>query len=390
MKECYKYLYVSNSLYVNSKQNVFALFIALLLKGKPFHFLQRNTRSSIINFFPLIVRIIRVMTFVNDYHKKRKVHYNEIITSDIQGEFLIILRHGVYKIIHINKFEVTTTLPMDLDDSSTLIMDLQKAERAAVCELAPNLICSSIENRYFKEEYINAIRPSYSFNEIELVYKDVIPALIEIINTEVPIVVNSSIYIRDLWKEVDYKIDKLQQKKSIDIKYITKMKNFRNWWYTQLQDDILPTSTVMVFSHGDFWEGNILQSNNGLKVIDWNTASMRSYFFDLYFVLFSLTSRTIDTQYGIYRLNQELSESIDFLSKTLINSNRFEGIPKQVVNTDFYRLLFYLDFMLLKLKEFNTEDIKHMKEFVRWLDLFEELEKCNSVPMTSKEKLTTI
>jgi thiamine kinase-like enzyme len=124
----------------------------------------------------------------------------------------------------------------------------------------------------------------------------------------------------------------------------------------------------LVFSHGDFSLVNIINTKNGIKVIDWESAGRRSVLFDLhnYFlteVYYKRATLSIASEIdqAIAMLQARLAPSAPELAKTL---------PSRVQT---YRELYYLERVCTLLdRELNDQ---RLDVILRSIDVFERYEQ---------------
>ena len=130
----------------------------------------------------------------------------------------------------------------------------------------------------------------------------------------------------------------------------------------------------LVYSHGDFSLVNILNTANGIKVIDWENGAKRNPLYDLYnyFLTESYYERTTvkmvtEINAGIMSVQERLAKSSPEIAATLATS------------ADIYRWLYYLE----RLKVLVQRDMSrhNLAVIMRSIDVFTEYEQNFAKPM---------
>ncbi|WP_390364888.1 hypothetical protein [Virgibacillus byunsanensis] len=280
--------------------------------------------------------------------------------------------------------EVTTVFP----EHFTLIEVKKKLgilRKAASCQLAPNILQSSLKERYVKEEYINLKRPSYNLYEYERFNSEIVPILTKISSTEIPKVAIVQNYLEDITTEF-YSLIRRYYKTTNTANYnFRKIEDYFLYIRMKLLNRAKKEEFLLVFSHGDFWEGNILNNSNMHYVIDWNTLDQRSCYFDFYFFMFSHASQT-DKHLRINHLIKRLPSTYNLLHKELLKQSHLSSKHKSrlIDKTGIYLNLFYIEYIYLKTKEIIIDETDHIKEFNRWVELFQEYEQ--KIPNLEKQE----
>ncbi|WP_394172176.1 hypothetical protein [Guptibacillus hwajinpoensis] len=367
-KNKYNYLQVHSSLYINSNTRMLMLIIYLLFSAKSIYFLDRIHKYPFINSFVLLVRTIRVTQISYIYYKKKQLLKNHselssIISSNINGQCLIALRQGEYKVINFKNKKVVTIFPekVQLEDVQKQINNLIKAQS---CDLAPEILNWNLQERCIVESYINYRIPFYQFKSKKKFYVEVFPALVNIMTSHVPKVISSELYFQRLVKD----IHELNNKYNKNHKHVNRIKAFISMIQDNYERNVIGDIPLVV-SHGDFCDRNILKSKKDIKVIDWSTLGKRSCYFDFYFILFIRLSEAR----GKYKNNIAKNLEMD-----LINFNHFIKAHLDKVgdlsSKRNYRYLFYLEFITLRLEEFSVNHDKRI-DITQWIEVFEYYEE---------------
>jgi len=372
----YIYLFIDNflysSLYINLDHRLLSLMYFLFFQGKPFSFLERKTNSRVINCFVPLVRLIRVLEFTYLFYRKKYLYFKShnsfpTITTSQYGHCLIVVGQGEYKIVNFREKIVTTVFP-DNFSINEIEEKISKLKEAQKCRLAPRIINWDIHRRCMEECYLNLKTSSFEFNKIQ---KVVFPILKDIILSKNHQKILLTEYIQNLIKSIE---EIIELNTSSDFRNnIKNILEFILFIKEEFNKHLSKEEIYLVFSHGDFWEGNILKSKTKTKVIDWNTLDMRSYFFDFYFIMFD---KAIKETNG-FNITKEINKTFNIFVcnylKNYLNSNLTTGLINQ---SESYKYLFYLEYILLKLQE-NLE-LRYLETKINFFKLYENNKNTNT------------
>lgn len=385
-KNCF--ILIENQLYINVEQGILKLYFFLLTMTKPFAIFERKSGSRILNLLPItIIRAIRVLQFTfKFYNTKKKFRESgytiSTVKTDYYGHCLLQLRQGEQKIFNLRDKVVITSFPRN-----GVPIEIDKvicnARNATHCSLAPRVINWNIGKQYIlEEEYINHRRPSYSFNNLEKVYSETFPVLEKILFSTTPESVKFKTYTQERFYFIESLIKKHQLNNPDFASTFQQAINFLDFIKFMIENYKRVEDIILVSSHGDFWEGNLLINNKYARVIDWSTLGKRSFYFDYYYFLFMLASNKsgfdkIDKE-GIIQLADVLAESFDAYYEEIKTNSNFRSLDMtNLQNAEIYRYLFYLELIDLKLVEIknSNEETKCMNEIMTWISRFELIEE---------------
>ncbi|PFH85606.1 hypothetical protein [Bacillus sp. AFS088145] len=370
----YKYLYIDkflySSLYVHLDQNLLSLIYFLFFRGNPFNFLDRKTNSHFVNFFKPIVRLIRVGQFIYLIYRKKILYYKNqdsslIKSSSYLGHILIEATQGEFKIINFREKSVLTVFPENypINKIEEKIFKLKEAQK---CKLSSKILDWNIDERYMRESYLNLKTSAFDFNDLNKFYSEILPILRDIILSDTYQEILLSQYFQDVLNKIREIFESFLKEGFYLENSLTNIWDF----ILSLNEKIgknLKSVILLGFSHGDFWEGNILKSKNQTKVIDWNTLEKRNYFFDFYFITFYNTFYKVSNmvEKDVYVLSKEIDLAFnrfisDYLDDTFCNS----VFNEDLTDSDIYRYLYYLEFILLELQVNPLKD----QSFFTYLD----------------------
>ncbi|MBS4209145.1 phosphotransferase [Bacillus sp. FJAT-50079] len=384
----YNYILIENNIYINVAQSIIGLHFYLFNNGKPFTFLERTTRSQLINRLPsILIRFVRVSQFTYAFYVEKRKYKNKVplslITTNHYGQCLLKLRQGEYKVFNLKEQKVKTILP---DYISFLEAEnrISSTKEISQYEFAPDLINWSVKERYLTEEYINFNRPSYNFSSIEKVYMEIFPIIKKIMTVKNTQTLEYKKFMQERVENLSKVFQKMNCHKSRCADEIAKIRDFCDNVIKILENNQSDTTITLVFSHGDFWEGNILTKNGDTRVIDWNTHKHRSCYFDFYFMLFMLTTKNSHmdkiNQLGLIKLSRVMDSLFENFYNSLTKSGFFnQDLLSSLKNSNIYRYLFYMELIILKFPENNItiEQINEVNTWVKRFKLYEATVKKN-------------
>ncbi len=128
----------------------------------------------------------------------------------------------------------------------------------------------------------------------------------------------------------------------------------------------------LVFTHGDFRSKNMLHTNQGLKVIDWETAAYRSTLHDFYNYFFHILRQ----RKTIININSEINEAL-----LLLKSRLSLKLPNVLTNSfnraHVLRWLYYIERVCTLVVLAQTEN--QISTILRNISLFRRFEEMQGI-----------
>lgn len=369
-KRCYEYVLIEG-IFVNLDQSIIMLYYNLYKRGRPFSNFDRPANIRMPKF---LVRAIRVFQFVLKFYKKKNdfpQNPHSIKKSEHFGHCLIELRQGELKVLNFKKKLVKIIFPKHISiiEVEKRIKVIKEAEK---CTLAPRVITWNIKKRYLIEEYVNMSTCFYTLININCFIGKISPVLGEVLLTTNHKCVDLKRYISNKTTDLHALM--------ININGSSIVKDFLDHSIKVLNEKVVKEEITLVFSHGDFWEGNILLNDKESKVIDWNTLGYRSLYYDFYYSIFMLASKNkpfnkID-QKSLTLLRNKIGTSCQLFYNNLheiYKNKKYDAeIPK---NFQVYRYLFYIELIMLKLEATHNHPKNKVKEIITWINRFKHFEQ---------------
>jgi aminoglycoside phosphotransferase (APT) family kinase protein len=166
------------------------------------------------------------------------------------------------------------------------------------------------------------------------------------------------------------KIDNLLEER-LDIADIDKVLSFMHLMKERLQSDG-NRHVYLVLTHGDFCPANMLNTKEGLKILDWESAAYRSALFDFYSYFFF---RPLHQEYPLEELVPELMAGLTFfLSKLTLMPSEVLANVKRYEKAN--RWLFYVEriYMLVERVKYDTK-LDVAGNILRYIDVFNKYEE---------------
>lgn len=262
--------------------------------------------------------------------------------------------HRGYKLFDFNRSEVTKIFA-DGVSKQEAGLEIAASKSASAVSAAPRHISADVDLAWYREQYIrgtNAIddMPTSTCNFGDY-YPEIEKCLFELIDSQAPSVVPIAVHIERLANE-----DYLARWSSSDVgadvveKISVYMERILVWLHNHNHDDGQQLQLVPV--HGDFSLVNAINTDNGMRIIDWEGLTQGSLFSDIYNFLF------VERYYG--------RASSDFVLDVADISNRYRWslmtcFPKltstATINSTFMRRLYYAERLKLLLHRHITPNL---------------------------------
>jgi hypothetical protein len=277
--------------------------------------------------------------------------------------------HRGFKIFNFRDKKVTKIFSKN-EKYDNIVKEIQAVRWASKLEFAPKIDQSDTEKRWYEEEFIIG-KPCYYLGTtsetkaFQNIYpKHVVPCLEKMILLKRPLFVKTKDYVHRTAKILS---DPKLKTKEINNSRLTLILNF----ISNLKEQICNEGNFkipLVFSHGDFSLVNILKTKTGIKVIDWEAASIRNPLNDLYNYFFT----ELYYKRAVNGLAQDVENAILILQKRLCV--RAPELWKNLVElSEFYRRLYYLERICLLLERKLTDKV--IDVILRSIEIFKYYEK---------------
>lgn len=279
--------------------------------------------------------------------------------------------HKAYKIFNLLSGIVIKYYDSDVSRES-IESEIDRLKNVSSINFAPSVRRFDVGAGWLEEDYVGCStdisqRSLDSVTFLSRFYNDIVPCLNHLMSFKQPLTKSSLGYIQEI-------IDLLKPGKSfwwqLDRTIANKVGNFVNSIYEQLK--IKGNYPVhFIFSHGDLVPANILQTRNGIRIVDWESATYRSLLFDFYSYFFY---RTACRQLPINRLASEINEALPILLQKL--SFRTLDTPKNILALEkTYRWIYYIETIYRLAERHMTDKKLNITDFIsRYIEAFNQYE----------------
>jgi hypothetical protein len=237
-------------------------------------------------------------------------------------------------------------------DPRIVAREIEGVQKAGLLDFAPSILSQDVEGRWYEEDFVRGI-PCFSASHsgsasfLKIYHGNIAPCLEQMIFLRAVTQKNLSEYLVDIigiLENSDLSNPELERKKTYSIRGFIESIVGR----LRLCEDC---RVDLVFSHGDFSLMNILITKNGIKVIDWESASNRSLLFDLFNYFFTELYYRRATTSLVHEINEAI---LSLRSRIVTKAPDLAGA--MVSLSDVYRRLYYVEriCMLLDRQLSNT------------------------------------
>jgi thiamine kinase-like enzyme len=131
-------------------------------------------------------------------------------------------------------------------------------------------------------------------------------------------------------------------------------------------------SVQLVFTHGDFCPANMLNTKNGIRVIDWEGAKYRSALFDFYHYFFY---RPVSKKTSIPQVASEINEALPIVISSLASKSlSISRSLDQLANI--YRWTYYIEEIWQMVeREMTDKNLEIVELTLQYIEAFNRYEK---------------
>jgi len=224
-------------------------------------------------------------------------------------------------------------------DGAIVSKEIETVREAGGLDFAPRILHWNLQERWYTEDFVIGC-PFYSKARVKtdvflkIFHSDIVPCLEKMILWQQPQVIEIEKYVNHLAKTIAERKTVIA---AIDDSKADRIAEFVD----TIASCVLKKATgkiSLVFSHGDFSLVNILNTANGIRVIDWEGAAKRNPLYDLYnyFLTESYYERTT------VKMVPEIYEGIQSVQARLVSTSP-EIAAALTTYPDIYRWLYYLE-----------------------------------------------
>jgi len=313
--------------------------------------------------------VLMVASFI-----KHKFHIKKndlLVDMPFYGQICVLVNKG-HKILDIHRGTAIKVYRNNVD-ITTITDELDRLKNGSLFEFAPTIRRWNIEERWYEEDYINGTL-DYSFYPCDTTTllkkfsRDVSPYLETLMLYRSPVTENVSDYIygmKSALRNGDFLSHVSDEQKTGSIWTFFDFVSARI-----LADGNMPV--YLVLSHGDFCPANMLNTKQGLKIIDWESATSRSALFDFYSYFFF---RPLHQNLSLDQFSSEIISALPlFLSELDMAAPEMTAALRSADKK--YRWLFYIEriYMLIERQRYDTK-LNVMENIFKYIDIFRQYEE---------------
>ena len=356
INKSYHYIQVDNR-YVCVQQSFWSLFQLFYLKDQSFHlgglgFTKRKRRHA----------LIALMLAKLGSQSKR----SELVLP-LFGQLGLDVHQG-YRIFDFRQGTVSKVLTPDVSQKN-VDYEIESVCAAGRLSFAPQVYDSNLTERWYQEELISGssgylLPDADPTRLLEIYAQQIVPFICEMLLLHPPKQKKLASHLDTI---TAYLEDERFSRLSLNSNKLEKIDDFVKMGVNQLRQDG-HRLVNLVFSHGDFSFVNVLNTAQGLRIIDWESVAWRNPLNDFYNYFFTeLYYKRVDST-----LVTEIPQAISIL-QTALQDDAPELAQDVSFSANLYRKLYYVERIKMLLeRELND---KRLDVIVRSIDIFNQFEE---------------
>ena len=325
------------------------------------------------SFLGLIRSNLAILIAFMDY-KRHGSKTVVVVELPRYGQTCLIVHKG-YKVFDFYKNVVRKVFDQDIDPT-VIQNEIDLLLQISKFNFAPSIRKWNVEEGWYEEELLQgspdaSYIPLASESVLSKFQNHVVQRLKTLILFQEPKAINAVSYVTDITKILSD--SRLATQKSA-VREFKITSNFVDLIVGQLRREG-DHQILLVFTHGDLVPANMLNTKQGMKIIDWEGAGYRSALFDFYSYFFNQTSwrevpvnvLVAEIEEGLPMCISELTQHALEISRSLIRSEKF------------YRWTFYIE-MICRLADraMTDKNLPVMKYLQNYTNAFIRYEEFHS------------
>jgi len=281
--------------------------------------------------------------------------------------------HQGYKIFDLRKGVVTKVFDGDVS-VSVMRDEIDMLRRASQIEFAPSLNQWHMGDKWYEEEFLygalDSSSPPPDSKTLGKKFEDeIVPFLCHLVLLQQPTIIRrASEYVEGVIQYSDFSRLSIEEP-------VPEYCNALSKCFEEMVERIRGEgncSIFLVFAHGDFVPANMVNTRDGIKLIDWEHAGCRSALFDFYSYFFN---RTVSRKIPVRSIVSEIDAALPiFLDRV---SRKAPDVSESICRwEECYRWTFFIE-ILSKLvsRERSDKNLDIKNYIVRYIHTFAEYEK---------------
>lgn len=327
--------------------------------------------KQIHNYLGFVKSNVRCLSTFWGY-KFQVLSREEVVELPCYGQICVPIHKG-YKIFDFHRGIAIKVFDHHVN-SSAIRDEIEVLKVVSRIEFASSIKRWNIEERWYEEEYVNgsldsSYTPLDSGALLEKFSNEILQHLMSLMLFQKPVCKNFVEYALDMTRALNLKISPKLASTGAEYQNIT---SFMDTIVNRLQTEG-DHPIFLVFAHGDFVPANMLNTQHGIKIIDWEGAGYRSALFDFYsYFFYRPACREVPVTALISEINTALPKFTSGLTKNAPEvSSSLKALEKA------YRWIFYIE-MICRLVDREMTDknlnmMHYIQEYIKAFNLYEEL-----------------
>ncbi|HNP61913.1 MAG TPA: phosphotransferase [Nitrospirales bacterium] len=323
------------------------------------------------SYLGFVKRNVSCLSFFGGY-KLQLLSRQGVVELPCYGQICVPIHKG-YKVFDFHRGIAIKVFDHDVN-ASAIRDEIEKLKVVSKIEFASSIKKWSIEERWYEEEYVNgaldsSYKPLDSVALLEKFFNEIIQYLTHLILFQKPISKNAVEHALDRNRELR---SKLSSKPTFTGSEHQRITLFIDSIMNRLQTEG-NCPIFLVFAHGDFVPANMLNTQHGMKIIDWEGAGYWSALFDFYSYFFY---RPACREVPVSMLGSEVMKALPmFISKLTEHAPEVSSSLKAQEKT--YRWIFYIEMIYRlvdrQMTDTNLDVMHYIQEYIKAFNLYEEL-----------------
>jgi len=330
-------------------------------------------KSEICHYYSFsrtnINKLIRFMKY--KFHLQS---LDPLVELPCYGQICVLVNKG-HKIFDLRR-RVAIKVYRDDIDMPDITHEMERLQKGSLFDFGPSIRRKNIRERWYEEDYIDGVRdysakPRNSSDLLKKFHEEIVPCLERLILHQSPVTKNTGDYVDEI-KSIMASGNLMRE--GLDTHKIEKITAFIDSITEQLHS-AGNVPVYLVLTHGDFCPANMLNTRHGLRVIDWESATLRSALFDFYSYFFY---RSVHQKLPVGQLSSEIEVALPYLTGKL--NTTAPDISRSLKSFEkVYRWLYYIErvHMLIERERYDT---KHniIDVILRFIEVFNTYEGISS------------
>jgi hypothetical protein len=294
-----------------------------------------------------------------------------IVKFHFFGQICVPVHKG-YKIFDLRRGVVVKVFDPDVHPLS-ISNEIEKLKNVSQIDFAPSLKRWDIDKRWYEEDYVSgsldsSYQPMDSQSLLRKFCHDLVPHINSLVLFQQPIIKNSLEYANEMMQTI--RASRLSKQETTAEEF-NKINNFLDFIVKGIQAEG-NCLVYLVFTHGDFCPANMLNTRQGIKIIDWESAGYRSALFDFYSYFFY---RPLCRKVPISTLISEINQAMPFFVGSL--ANKAPEISNNLLHLEkVYRWIYYIEEIYKGVgREMTDKNLNILGDILGYIEAFNRYEE---------------